>query len=105
MPVFGFLARWSPKVFYRLKKDGQSLSFQLVQRVWGESVRGGGAAGVPGPQKGILSPGRKVHRSISLCRLRYSSKAFTIVSSIFCAGVPGLKNLSIRSLGILNCST
>ena len=40
MPVFGFLARCSPKVFYRLKKDGQSLSFQLVQRVWGESVRG-----------------------------------------------------------------
>ena len=41
MPVFGFLARCSPKVFYRLKKDGQSLSFKLVQRVWGESVRGG----------------------------------------------------------------
>ena len=41
MPVFGFLARWSPKVFYRLKKDRQSLSFQLVQQVSGESVRGG----------------------------------------------------------------
>ncbi len=105
MPVFGFLARCSPKVFYRLKKDGQSLSFQLVQRVWGESVRGGGAAGVPGPQKGRPSPRCGVHRSIALSRLRYSSKAFTIVSSIFCAGVPGLKNLSIRSLGILNCST
>lgn len=41
MPVFGFLARGSPKVFYRLKKDRQSLSFQLVQQVSGESVRGG----------------------------------------------------------------
>ena len=41
MPVFGFLARCSPKVFYRLKKDRQSLSFQLVQQVSGERVRGG----------------------------------------------------------------
>ena len=41
MPVFGFLARCSPKVFYRLKKDRQSLSFQLVQQVSVESVRGG----------------------------------------------------------------
>ena len=41
MPVFGFLARCSPNVFYRLKKDRQSLSFQLVQQVSGESVRGG----------------------------------------------------------------
>ena len=105
----------------------------------GECERGG-AAGVPGPQKGRPSPRRRrrkvrlapfppegenyarslapplptkspilrgphSHRSIALSRLRYSSKAFTIVSSIFCAGVPGLKNLSIRSLGILNCST
>ena len=29
------------KGFYRLKKDRQSLSFQLVQQVSGESVRGG----------------------------------------------------------------
>lgn len=103
MPVFGFLARCSPKVL-PAEKDRQSLSFQLVQQVSGESVRGGSGRRT-GAVKGRLSSGRKVHRSISLCRLRYSSKAFTIVSSIFCAGVPGLKNLSIRSLGILNCST
>ena len=41
-------------------------------------------------------------RSISRCRLRYSSNAFTMVSSIFFAGVHGEKNFEIRSLGILN---
>ena len=95
----------SSKGFYWLKKDGQSLSFQLVQQVSGGECERGGAAGVLWPQKGRPSPRRRVHRSIALSRLRYSSKAFTMVSSIFCAGVPGLKNLLIRSLGILNCST
>ncbi len=56
MPVFGFLARCSPKVFYRLKKDGRSLSFQLVQRVWGESVRGGGSGRRTGAAKGQTIP-------------------------------------------------
>ena len=34
----------------------------------------------------------------------YSSRALIMVSSIFCAGVPGAKYLLIRSFGILNCS-
>ena len=41
MPVFGFLARCSPKVFYRLKKDRQSLSFQLEQQVSGRECERG----------------------------------------------------------------
>ena len=41
MPVFGFLARCSPKVFYLLKKDGQSLSFQLEQQVSGRECERG----------------------------------------------------------------
>ena len=57
MHVFGFLARWSPKVFYRLKKDGQSLSFQLVQRVWGESVRGGERQAYQGRKRADHPPG------------------------------------------------
>ena len=38
MPVFSFLARCSTNVFYRLKKDGQSLYFLLVQLVSGVRV-------------------------------------------------------------------
>ena len=61
---------------------------------------------MPGPQKGRLSPRCGVpHRSRPLSRLRYISNAFTMVSSIFCAGVPAGKNLSIRFRGILNCYT
>ena len=45
------------------------------------------------------------YRSLSRRRLWYSSRAFTMVSSIFLAGVPAGKNLEIRSFGILNCST
>ena len=33
MPVFSFLAHCPPQDFYRLKKDSQSIYFQLVQQV------------------------------------------------------------------------
>ena len=41
MPGFGFLARCSPKVLYRLKKDRQNLSFQLEQQVSGRECERG----------------------------------------------------------------
>ena len=47
-------------------------------------------------QMGALLPWQSGYRSILRCRLRYSSSALIMVSSIFCAGVPGAKYRLIR---------
>ena len=58
MPVFSFLAHCPPQDFYRLKKDSQSIYFQLVQQVsGGECERGGERQAYLGCKRADHPPG------------------------------------------------